>query len=170
MKIDVLLMEWIPTARALRGVGQTEAEGEVRIPKYYENYTQDKDEQPKTRCQPATFGRNHVSGNINGAGGGIRTHEGLRHRVLSPGQAYERAFCPLDLALVPPQSRGSGLDQDHGRIKTTLRPTPPLSLSQDLATIKVGPPRAELEQRGAEDKESQSCSLNPDQRRTSPDQ
>ena len=28
-----------------------------------------------------------------GAGGGIRTHEGLRHRVLSPGQA--RRLLPI---------------------------------------------------------------------------
>ena len=56
-----------------------------------------------------------------GAGGGIRTHEGLRHRVLSPRQATIHAFCPLDLALVPPQVRALlTTDKCRWRIKTTL--------------------------------------------------
>jgi len=42
-----------------------------------------------------------------GAGGGIRTHEGLRHRVLSPGQAPLSAYCPFDLAMVPPRLDGA---------------------------------------------------------------
>src|SRR3989442_10940208 len=73
-----------------------------------------------------------IGSSNSGARGGIRTHEGLRHRVLSPRQASARAFCPLDLALVPPQSSEPGLNQDHGRIKTTLKPTSPLSLTRTL--------------------------------------
>jgi len=44
-----------------------------------------------------------------GAGGGIRTHEGLRHRVLSPRRArHHRAHCPFDLAMVPPRYGAPG--------------------------------------------------------------
>src|SRR6266849_1388528 len=59
---------------------------------------------------------------LNGAGGGIRTHEGLRHRVLSPRQAFDRAFCPLDLALVPPHYCFSGAG--FGSIRGELRLLP----------------------------------------------
>jgi len=48
-------------------------------------------------------------GTFLGAGGGIRTHEGLRHRVLSPRRArYHRAHCPFDLAMVPPHYGAPG--------------------------------------------------------------
>src|SRR2546422_9354494 len=40
---------------------------------------------------------------FRGAGGGIRTHEGLRHRVLSPWQTVILVLCPFDLAMVPPR-------------------------------------------------------------------
>jgi hypothetical protein len=43
-----------------------------------------------------------------GAGGGIRTHEGLRHRVLSPRRARFGALCPFDLAMVPPRDGAPG--------------------------------------------------------------
>ncbi len=33
----------------------------------------------------------------DGAGGGIRTHEGLRHRLLTQGGANRPLACPLDL-------------------------------------------------------------------------
>src|SRR5437762_6554017 len=88
-----------------------------------------------------------------------------------PRAGYDHAFCPLDLALVPPQISEARTTPRPWRIKTTLRPTSPLSLSQDPATIKEGPLRVELEQRGAEDNESQELFfLSPDKRRTSPDQ
>jgi len=40
---------------------------------------------------------------IFGAGGGIRTHEGLRHRISSPkadlkyGTTFDKSSCPFDL-------------------------------------------------------------------------
>ncbi len=41
-------------------------------------------------------------GSFLGAGGGIRTHEGLRHRVLSPRRArYHRAHCRGRAAFEP---------------------------------------------------------------------
>ena len=39
------------------------------------------------RLRQTSTGNGRVLDIFNGAGGGIRTHEGLRHRVLSPGQA-----------------------------------------------------------------------------------
>jgi len=88
-----------------------------------------------------------------------------------PRAGYDHAFCPLDLALVPPQI---------SEARTTPRPwTNKDYLAAHIATIsfpgpsddKGGSPRVELEQRGAEDNECQELFfLNPDRRRTSPDQ
>src|SRR2546425_11673057 len=36
-----------------------------------------------------------IGGANSGAGGGIRTHEGLRHRVLSPRQAPQYRLLPI---------------------------------------------------------------------------
>src|SRR5260370_29719712 len=56
----------------------------------------------------------------DGAGGGIRTHEGLRHRVLSPRQAGSRLL-PIRPGSGTPALQIQRQGRSRGRIKTTSR-------------------------------------------------
>src|SRR2546426_7419604 len=105
----------------------------------------------------------------SGAGGGIRTHEGLRHRVLSPRQASARAFCPLDLALVPPQTSEPRIRQRPWANKDYLAAHVATIYSQDPAAMgqAFGETRREA---GQKIRNPTLFSLNSDKRRTSPDQ
>jgi len=80
---------------------------------------------------------NATKGWTHGAGGGIRTHEGLRHRVLSPRQAASSLLPIRPGSGTPAQQKATATVQDRGRIKTTRQPIA-LSLPK-TPTIRATP-------------------------------
>ncbi len=77
---------------------------------------------------------------FRGAGGGIRTHEGLRHRVLSPWQTVILVLCPFDLAMVPPRFDGAPGGSLRGK-RPLLNPR---STALEVLILRRHPARARL--------------------------
>src|SRR6267143_775505 len=78
----------------------------------------------------------------SGAGGGIRTHEGLRHRVLSPRQAIRSRLLPIRPGSGTPALQLLRQGRNRGRTKTTSRPDSPAFRSRTRrATSRSQPPK-----------------------------